>query len=756
MGLACQGSPLATQTFRHRRSAAVAGLVLLSVEFGSVNHVGQRSLGLFPTSGLKTTVWVHPELVSWVHLEDLADSGNKLLLRWDSRRVDVEQSQSNVVWIVGELLDVFRIVLLGELDRNNIGVQGLDVVRVKVGVTEVRVDLGVVTDTRGGNSERLSSPLQVVGSLLTSSQWQTFSDGWLVDLDNSDTSSLQVVDLVSQSKGQLQRLHLLGNIVSWERPSQTGNWTGQHTLQWLLGQRLSVNTLLDRHGLWSRNVTNDNRWSNVSGTVGLHPTVGGESVTLQLLTKVLNHVVSLWLTVDKHVQTNFLLESDNLLDLRVDELLVLLSGDLTLGELVSVDSNVLGLWERTDGGGWEQWEVVLGLLHCESLWEWRLSGGQGLVDLGQSSLDSGIVGQVGLLSALDGSSVSLQSRRDVGTRNSLGDGNNLRQFLGSEREPVLDFSVKLLLVLQVDWSVQQGGGGSNNDLLGTNLLDSLLHESNRLGEVVLPDVSTVNNTNGKSLLSGKDRNNLVELLWSSDKVKVETGNWQVLDGSQVWSNVTEVGGQNELWKTLGLGQDIVSGLESGLDLLRQVQNQGWLVDLDLLGTSSSELLQNLGGLCLQVLVNWLLTVQLELGGVGESWSDIVVVRVEPFHHLQSSHVDSLGGLSGLSLQTSTHGEQNVQLWEIELGVSVWNDVEQQREVQDLVVVREVVGRNDVDTGLLLQLPVLLSDLLTNSKELVSTDLASPVGLGVFLELSESSNSWESQNARLNHFQLNQV
>ena len=368
-----------------------SNLVVGSELLGSVNHVGQRSLGLLPTSGLQTTVWVDPELVSRVDLQDLGDSGNKLLSGRNSWRVNVKQTQTNVVRVVRELSDVVGVILLGELDGNNISVQGLDVVRVQVRVTEVRVDLSSVLDTGGGDSERLSSPVQVLGSLLASSQRQTLSDGRLIDLDDCNTSSLQVLDLISQSQTQLQGLDLLRNVISWERPSETGDRTSQHTLDRQLGQGLSVDRLLNGHGLWSRNVTNNDRWSDVSGTVRLDPTVGGESVTVQLLTKVLNHVVSLWLTVDQDVQTNFLLESDDGLNLLLNELLVLLGSDGTLGELVSVDSDVLGLRERTNGGGREQWQVVLLLLLHQSLRESSLSGRQRLVDGAHSLTHSWLV-----------------------------------------------------------------------------------------------------------------------------------------------------------------------------------------------------------------------------------------------------------------------------------------------------------------------------------------------------------------------------
>ena len=48
---------------------------------------------------------------------------------------------------------------------------------------------------------------------------------------------------------------------------------------------------------------------------------------------------------DKDIKVEILLDLNNLLDLLLDELLVLLSSDLTLGELVALDTDFLGLGE---------------------------------------------------------------------------------------------------------------------------------------------------------------------------------------------------------------------------------------------------------------------------------------------------------------------------------------------------------------------------------------------------------------------------
>ena len=383
-------------------------------------------------------------------------------------------------------------------------------------------------------------------------------------------------------------------------------------------------------------------------------------------------------------------------------------------------------------------------------------------------------------------SVSSVNLGHVLAGNILGNGNNGVQLLSGELEPVSNNRVQLRLVSQVNRSVQQRGGSGNNNSLVTQLLDGLVHKSRGLGVVGLPNVSTVNNTNRQSLVVTNNLQDLVELSWGSGKVKVETADWQGLDGVQVWSDVTEVGGQGDLRQTL-TNQLLESRLVQVLDILRQVQDQDRLVDLDGSGTGvvqlseqrlvdRQELVQQRDRvqvqgvlvsltqvqvrdrtnndrsgldaqfLGLQVLNNWLqagLRVQLELGRVGEGWSDIMVVGVKPLHHLQGSDINSSLGLGGLSLQTSTHGKQHIDWLQAKLGVSVWDDVEQKRQVQHLVVEGEIVRGNHIDTSVLLQLPVVGSDLLTLGQQVVDSDLLGPVGLGDFLQLSLSTNTGET-------------
>ena len=211
-------------------------------------------------------------------------------------------------------------------------------------------------------------------------------------MDDVDASSLEVENLVAESESKLLSLHRLMDIVTGEGPSQAGNRSSKHALHGLLGHRGGVLGLLDSHGSRARDVTNDDRRSDAAGSVRLDPALGGEDITVEALTKVLHHVVALGLTVDVDIKVELILDLDSLLNLLLNELLVLGSGDLTLGKLVTLDTDLLGLGEGADGGRREKRELEVGLLLGISLREGRLA----LVLLGGDAslavLDSLVVG----------------------------------------------------------------------------------------------------------------------------------------------------------------------------------------------------------------------------------------------------------------------------------------------------------------------------------------------------------------------------
>lgn len=79
------------------------------------------------------------------------------------------------------------------------------------------MDLGRVLDARGGETERVDGPLEVVVPVDLAER-ETLTDGGLVDLDGVDACVLEVDDLVTESEGELLGLGLLGDVDTGERP----------------------------------------------------------------------------------------------------------------------------------------------------------------------------------------------------------------------------------------------------------------------------------------------------------------------------------------------------------------------------------------------------------------------------------------------------------------------------------------------------------------------------------------------------------
>lgn len=628
--------------------------------------------------------------------------------------MDVVDTWANVTWVslVNEDLQELSI-RLGVLDGENIGIKGSDSVEevLELGVAEVGVDLGRVLNTGDRQAERLDSPVEVSLTLLAGAEWETLTESWLIDLDDEDTSSLKVNNLIAESESKLLSLDRLVNIVTWEGPSEAGDWASQHSLHWLLGDGHGVFGLLDGHWCWARDITNDDWWTNAAGTVRLNPAVGGEGIAVKTLAKVLNHVVTLWLTVDIDVEVKLILNLDNILDLLLDELLVLLSGDLTLGELVSEDTDLLGLWEGTDGGGWEQWKTKLLLLLGDTDWELRLAVIVVWGDLRLALLDGRVVGALGGGTSLDGLGVGLKSLTNGGWTlgDGLGNDSDLGSLLDSEGEPIGDLCIQLLLAGESVWGVEEGGGGGNNDTVLANLLDGGLNDLNGTLEVGLPDVATINDTDGEDGLWADGLGDLIQLLWVADQIDVDSIDvlWKSI---KVVDDITEVGSEDNLWDGITKsGKLLVGWLEGSLDIGWEIEDQGWLINLDGLGTGSLELLEEvdvdwdklvkqrdwLDGLStvwlsevkegdwsdedwagldtsllgLKELVDGLWALgQLELLVILEGWLDIMVVRVEPFDHLQGWNIDTL------LLQTTAHGKVLINLVELVLGVSLWNSL----------------------------------------------------------------------------------
>lgn len=574
--------------------------VLLAEVLGRIDHVGQSSLGLGPLTGLETAVRVDPELFRTEVLEHLLDAVLDLLLAGDTRRVDVVDTGSNVtgVGLVNEDLEQLGIGL-AVLNAQNIGIQSGNSVEevLELRVAEVRVNLSAIGNTGGGQAEGADSPLEVVLTLLAGTERETLTEGRLIDLDDLDTSSLKVDDFVTEGKSQLLSLDGLVDIVTRERPPETGDGTSEHTLHGLLGDGDSVLGLLDGHGGRTRDVTDNDGRTHATGSVTLDPGVGSENVTGETLTEVLDHVVTLRLTVDEDIQVELFLDLDNILDLLLDELLVLLRGDFTLGELVTLDTDLLGLRERSDGGGGEERKVDRLALLGKTDGECRLAVVHLLGDGSLALLDLGVVGAAGRGTALNRLGVGLELLTDGSgaLSDGLGDHNDFGSLLDSEAKPVTHLGVEVLLACKGVGDVEEGAGSGDDHTVLAKLLNSQLNLLNSSLEVGLPDVTAVDNTSRKDLVGAKSANDGVKLLRVTDKVNVDTV--EVVKSRKdinVVNDVTEVGGENDARSLVTESAELLVGrLEGILGLGGKVKDEDRLINLNVLSTSLLQLLEEL-------------------------------------------------------------------------------------------------------------------------------------------------------------------
>lgn len=558
--------------------------MLLTEVLGSIDQVGQGRLDLFPGTGLETAVRVDPELLRAEVLQHLRDTLLDLLLRRDTRSVDIVDTRSDMtgVGLVNEDLEELSIgtrVLNGE----NISVESSNGVEevLELRVTEVRVDLSGVLNTSGGELEAVHGPLQVSLTLLAGAERETLTESGLIDLDDEDTVLLKVNNLVAESESELHGLDGLVDVVTREGPSEASDGSSEHTLHGLLGDGSGVLALLDGHGSRTRDVTDNDGGTHATRSVRLDPSVGGEDVTLQALTEVLNHIVTLRLTVNVDIEAELVLDLDGVVNFLADESIVLLFSDLSLGELVTLDTDLLGLGEGADGGGGEKRQAQVSPLLSVTGVEAGLTVVQVRGDLGETVLDLGVVGALGLSARLLSSSVGIELGLDRGGSlgGSLGENGNFLDLLNGEGKPLVDFLRKLLFASESVRDVEERAGGGDDDAVLAKGRGGGVNDLKGLGKVVLPDVTSVDNTEGKSLLRAESLDDGLELLRVTDEVDVESVETRESgDSVDVVNDITEVGGNGEL-RASG-SKSFIGRLESSLDLGLQVENEDGLIDLD--------------------------------------------------------------------------------------------------------------------------------------------------------------------------------
>src|SRR5881296_666083 len=119
--------------------------------------------------------------------------------------------------------------------------------------------------------------------------------------------------------------------------------------------------------------------------------------------------------------------------------------------------------------------------------------------------------------------------------------------------------------------------------------------------------------------------------------------------------------------------------------------------------------------------------------------EVVVVRVEPLRHFHRRDVPPA------RLDAARHREVRVDVHRTARpAVALRHGAHQRARIEHPVVIREVVRRDEIDAGVLLQPPVAGAQLGTGLEEVRQGDLAAPVAFGGALQLTRSPEVREAE------------
>jgi hypothetical protein len=137
---------------------------------------------------------------------------------------------------------------------------------------------------------------------------------------------------------------------------------------------------------------------------------------------------------------------------------------------------------------------------------------------------------------------------------------------------------------------------------------------------------------------------------------------------------------------------------------------------------------------------------------------------------QAGNIDRRVSVLSWFLKSSAHGEELVNGIQFVLSISVENSLtsllaqlshkgsetfpytKHLDVVQDLIIEGEVIARNDINAGLLLDLPVVKAESFAFAEKLVTRKLASPVRFGGFLEVTVHSHARETEDGSSDEYQ----
>ena len=456
------------------------------------------------------------------------------------------------------------------------------------------VDLGGRLDGGVHQTEGRNGPVEVLDVPVGLAQRQLLTQGGLIDLDDLDTGGLEIEHFVADGEGELLGLLLVGDVLARPGPVEDGHRAGEHALHHMVGLGLGVRGPFHGNRVGAGNVAPDDRGLDATGAVGLDPSVLGEQEAVEVLAEIFDHVVTLELAVDQHVEADLLLLLDDGVNLGFDELVVGFLGDLALAQLGTLGANLLGLGEGADGGGRQQRQAEGLALQGLTLLAGRLTHVVGVGQLADALGDGRVGGHAGAVEQSlvggEGGGCLLLVLGGVGQG---GDFLELVELLDGEREVLEVFGRDAGLAFGAERHVQQGGCGGDGHV--GDLLQGV-DQAEGGGVVVAPDVAAVDHAGedggvGSHAVLG---DGFEVLLAAFVEVQADAVEAEQVDGLVHVGDVAEVGVEQHLDVALG-GQDLgVEGLEEFNVARLLVEHEVRLIKLDPCGAELVELGEHFG------------------------------------------------------------------------------------------------------------------------------------------------------------------
>ena len=601
---------------------------------------------------------------------------------------------------------------------------------------------------------------------------QLFAEGGFVNLDNANAVLFEVQDFVADGKADFLCLHLQRNVFARERPVENRHRAREHAFYRFLGAALCVYGPFDGNRSATAYVSPNYRRLHAASAIALHPGILRKNKSVNLRAEIFHHVVAFKFTVYNHVEADFFLQLDAFGNFFAVEFYVLFLGNFTLAECGAVRADFSRLRERSDGSRGECGQLEFSLLHFAALEAARLafeiSGGEG----GQFRLHLGVRLHTrrckqGLILFESGSITACN----------FGKFSKFNEFFFGEGKVTERLGGEFLFGCNRVRHVQQRTRSSDHHVFGTDSLFDFSEQGVLLCVIGTPDVLAVHDTGEQKRIFRETRLDQFQRFGAFHKIEtdgIETESDHILVHIADIAKVS-LQGNLEACGTHLLDKFHINRLEKFFFFGGHVKHQSGFGEADPFGTSSGEQFGNLrissdcrgykilcllfavvagqaeerisanqsrhslksSSFCFVVFLHRLGTFYLEFGGVVNFGNNVVVVRVEPLLHREGLYV------ALFSLVTMGRGEILFEIAKLEFLVTFWNNAEQERRIEHVVVEREIVRRNKVDAGGLLLCPTVLTNFGGDVLELRFGDLALEELFAGELEFTGLTNARET-------------